>query len=138
MSKSKWAYWISTSLVAAVMLWSAINFSLNPAMREAFAHLGLPNWFRVELSIAKILGALALLLPITPRTLREAAYAGFALTIVSAVIAHSASGDGALRSLEPLIFLALLAVSYVYGHERLEPASWTPSEAKMKNVWRTR
>ena len=135
MSKSKWMYWISTSLVAAVMLWSAINFSINPAMREAFAHLGLPNWFRVELSIAKVLGVLALLLPITPRTLREAAYAGFALTIVSAVTAHGASGDGALRSLEPLVFLALLAVSYVCGHEH---ASWTPSEAKMKPVWRGR
>lgn len=118
MSKSKWIYWISTSLVAAVMLWSALNFSLNPEMREAFQHLGLPNWFRVELSIAKLLGVLALLLPFTPPKLRDAAYAGFALTIVSAVIAHSASGDGALRSLEPLVFLGLLAVSYVYGHER--------------------
>lgn len=122
MSKRQWIYWISTSLVAAVMLWSAINFSLNPEMREAFAHLGLPNWFRVELSIAKLLGVLALLVPFTPHELRDAAYAGFAITIVSAVIAHSASGDGAWRSLEPLLFLVLLAVSYVYGHERREHA----------------
>jgi hypothetical protein len=30
-------------IVAAVMLWSAINFSLNPEMRQAFELLGLPK-----------------------------------------------------------------------------------------------
>ncbi|HVX57425.1 MAG TPA: DoxX family protein [Candidatus Saccharimonadales bacterium] len=111
MKKYRIAYWVSTSVVAAVMLWSAINFSLNEEMKNAFARLGLPNWFKAELTVAKFLGTFALLLPATPRPVRVFTYAGFTITLVSAVIAHAASGDG-VQSLEPLIFLTALAMSY--------------------------
>jgi hypothetical protein len=63
-------------------------------MKDAFAHLGLPNWFRIELTVAKILGALALLIPTIPNRIKEFAYCGFAITLISAIIAHSSSGDG--------------------------------------------
>jgi hypothetical protein len=122
MKKAKIIYWTSTGIVAMVMLWSAINFSLNPAMKGAFVHLGLPGWFRIELSVAKILGAFALVLPFTPKRIREFAYFGFALTIISACIAHLSSGDGILRGLEPLIFLGFLTVSYVYFHNAHDQA----------------
>jgi hypothetical protein len=107
-------YWTATGVVAAVMLWSGINFSLNAEMKGAFAHLGLPAWFRTELSIAKLLGVVALLAPGVPGPVRAFAYAGFAITIMSACIAHLSSGDGVLRAMEPLIFLAALMTSYVY------------------------
>lgn len=113
MKKDKVIYWITTGIVSVVMLVSAINFGLNPEMKGAFAHLGLPNWFRLELTAAKILGTLALLMPAIPRGIKSFAYAGFAITMGSAVIAHAASGDGA-RSLDPLVFLGILAVSYLY------------------------
>jgi len=112
MKPTRLLYWITTALVAAVMLWSALYFSSDPAMKNAFSHLGLPAWFRVELTIAKILGVLAMVLPGVPSKIREFAYFGFAIVLVSAVIAHFASGDGP-ASLEPLIFLALLAASYL-------------------------
>ena len=48
----------------------------------------------MELSWAKILGVLALLLPLVPARLKEWAYAGFAINLVSALIAHFAVGDG--------------------------------------------
>ncbi|MDB6122064.1 MAG: DoxX family protein [Pedosphaera sp.] len=99
------------------MLWSAINFSFNEEMKGAFTHLGLPNWFRIELTIAKISGVLALLIPTIPDRIKEFAYFGFALTIISACIAHISSGDGILRGLEPLIFLGFLIVSYLYHHK---------------------
>ena len=86
-------------------------------MKGAFAHFGLPDWFRIELAVAKILGALALTVPAIPGRLREFAYFGFALTIVSACIAHISSGDGVLRGLEPLIFLGFLTISYVDYHK---------------------
>jgi len=116
MKKDKIIYWAATGIVAAVMFWNAINFSFNQEMKGAFAHFGLPGWFRVELSVAKILGVLALLLPMIPNRIKEFAYFGFALTIISAPIAHISSGDGVLRGLEPLIFLGLLMVSYFYRH----------------------
>src|SRR5215813_7093537 len=117
MKKDKIIYWTATGIVVTVMLWSAINFSFNAEMKGAFAHLGLPGWFRVELSAAKILGVFALVMPIIPNRIKEFAYFGFALTIISAPIAHISSGDGILRGLEPLIFLGFLIVSYLYHHK---------------------
>ena len=64
-----------------------------PQVAEAFAHLGFPAYFRVELSLAKLLGVLLLLAPVPPR-LKEWAYAGFAIDLASAVIAHLSVGDG--------------------------------------------
>ena len=101
MKRNEITYWTSTAIVAAIMLWSAFNFSFNEEMKGGFAHLGLPWWFRIELTVAKILGALALLIPMIPTRIKEFAYFGFALTIVSASIAHLSSGDGIWHGLEP-------------------------------------
>lgn len=117
MRKNKLIYWATTMIVAAVMLASACFFCFSPAAPEAFAHLDLPDWFLRELSIAKFLGGLALLLPAIPRRIKEFAYFGVGITITSASIAHFSSGDGLLRASEPLVFLSLLIVSYVYYHE---------------------
>ena len=116
MKKDKIIYWTATGIVATVMLWSAFNFSLNEEMKGAFAHLGLPNWFRIELTVAKILGALALLIPTIPNRIKEFAYCGFTITLISAIIAHSSSGDG-ISSIDPLVFLGILIVSYLYYYK---------------------
>ena len=64
-----------------------------PQVAQAFAHLGVPAWLRVELSWAKFLGIALLLAPV-PARLKEWAYAGFAITLASALIAHLSAGDG--------------------------------------------
>ena len=64
-----------------------------PQVAEAFTHLGFPDYFRVELALAKLLGVVMLLAPL-PARLKEWAYAGFAITLVSALIAHLSVGDG--------------------------------------------
>ena len=64
-----------------------------PQVAEAFTHLGFPDYFRVELSWAKLLGVVLLLAPV-PARLKEWAYAGFAITLASALIAHFSVGDG--------------------------------------------
>src|SRR6266478_7684072 len=120
-------YRTSTGLVLAVMLFSIVNFVFNdhfpfPNGREgAFAHLGFPPYFKVELTIAKILGILALVIPSVPFKVKEFAYFGFAITLVSASIAHLGRGDASLSVLfviDPLVFLGLLTVSYVYFEKR--------------------
>jgi DoxX-like family len=126
MKRDQITYWTATVIVAAIMLWSACNFAFNEEMQDGFTHLGLPGWFRIELTIAKILGALALLIPIIPPRIKEFAYFGFALTIVSACIAHLATGDGILRGLEPLVFLGVLVVSYWYYPKAMQ-VSASPS-----------
>ena len=108
-------YWISTVLFSAFMLFSAYGYFTDPSFKEAFAYLGYPDYFRIELAIAKILGALALLLPFIPRVLKGFAYAGFTINIIGAAIAHLAVGEG-ISSLA-LIFVAalLLAFSYIFN-----------------------
>lgn len=114
-------YWASTLLVCAVMAFSAVNFNLShplgPATysREggAFGHLKLPDYLRIELTAAKALGVLALLVPGIPARLKGFAYSGFVITLVSASIAHYSVGDSALYIIDPLVFLGLLIVSYL-------------------------
>jgi hypothetical protein len=86
-------FWVSTVLFCLQMGFTAYAQLRFPQVAEAFRHLGFPGYFRVELSWAKFLGIVLLLAPVAPR-LKEWAYAGFAFTLVSALIAHLAVGDG--------------------------------------------
>lgn len=52
--------------------------------------MSFPAYFRVELSWAKLLGVALML---APARVKEWVYAGFAITIASALIAHLAVGD---------------------------------------------
>src|SRR5258708_7561834 len=115
-------YFTTTGIVAGVMLWSAYNFSFNPEMKGAFAHLGLPTWFRIELTTAKVLGSLVLLIPAIPKRIKEFAYFGFAITLISASIAHLSSGDGLLFEIFHSMFFISLTISYIYYHKANDAA----------------
>jgi hypothetical protein len=86
-------FWIVTALFCLQMSFTAYAQLRLPQVAEAFTHLGFPAWFRVELSYAKLLGVALLLAP-APSRLKEWAYAGFAIDIASAIVAHVAVGDG--------------------------------------------
>ena len=86
-------YWIVTALFCLQMSFTAYAQLRLPQVAEAFTHLGFPAYFRVELSCAKLLGVGLLLAPV-PARLKEWAYAGFAINLASALIAHLAVGDG--------------------------------------------
>jgi hypothetical protein len=88
-------FWISTALFALQMSFTAYAQLRIPDVAAAFAHLGFPAWFRIELSLAKLAGLAALLVPMVPARLKEWAYAGFAITLISALIAHLAVSDPA-------------------------------------------
>ncbi len=115
MKAVKIIYWITTAIVALMMVYSGYAYLTQPVIAQAFVHLGYPGYFRVELAVAKLLGAVVLLVPL-PARIKEWAYAGFAITFISAFIAHTASGDPAGRGAFPLIFLVLLIISYVSYH----------------------
>ena len=86
-------YWTLTLLFCLQMSFTAYAQLRLPQVAEAFAHLGFPDYFRVELSWAKLLGVALLLVPV-PARLKEWAYAGFAIDLASALIAHFSVGDG--------------------------------------------
>jgi len=87
-------YWIVTALFCLQMSFTAYAQLRLPQVAEAFTRLGFPAYFRVELSWAKLAGVAALLVPMVPARVKEWAYAGFAITLVSAVIPHLAIGEG--------------------------------------------
>ncbi len=87
-------YWICTVLFALEISFTAYAQLRVPQVAQAFAHMGFPPYFRIELAWAKIAGVLALLIPSLPNRIKEWAYAGFAITLVSALIAHFTLGEG--------------------------------------------
>lgn len=112
--KNKLIYWTTTGIVAGMMIFAAFNYLTNPEIDQGFRHLGFPGYFRIELAIAKIAGAIALLVPYIPHRMKEWAYAGFGIVFVSASLAHFSSGDGLTAAVSPLVFLAILSISYRY------------------------
>ena len=85
-------YWTVTALFCLQMGFTAYAQLSLPQVAQEFARLGFPDYFRVELSWAKLLGVAILLLPVSTR-LKEWAYAGFAINLASAMIAHLALGE---------------------------------------------
>ena len=105
-------YWVSTSLVAAMSAFAAFTYlSGSPQTAQVFAHLGYPQQLRIILGIAKLLGAIVLVVPGLARV-KEWAYAGFAFAWIAAFVAHYLAKDGP-KAFMPLILLVLLVISYV-------------------------
>jgi hypothetical protein len=105
-------YWITTSLVSFSLLMAGSMYFASAEVAAGFAHLGFPDYLRIELGIAKIIAALVIILPFIPRNVKEWAYAGIGITYISAFIAHTASGDPGSMAASPLISLLIVAASY--------------------------
>jgi hypothetical protein len=86
-------FWAVTALFCLQIAFTAYAQLRLPQVAQAFSHLGFPDYFRLELTWAKLLGVVVLLVPVSARV-KEWAYAGFAITLASALIAHFAVGDG--------------------------------------------
>ncbi len=105
-------FWIVTALFCLQMGFTAYAQLRLPQVAESFTHLGFPAYFRVELSWAKLLGVALLLAPV-PARLKEWAYAGFAIDLGSALVAHLSLGDGPEAWGWPAATGLLWAVSYL-------------------------
>jgi hypothetical protein len=101
-------YWTVTVLFCLQIGFTAYAQLALPQVAEMFTHLGFPDYFRVELSWAKFLGVALLLAPV-PARLKEWAYAGFAITLGSALIAHFALGDA------PEVWIWAAGTSVLWG-----------------------
>lgn len=120
MKKDVTMYWVTTGLLGVLMVFSAYNYITNPEMIDNFKHLGFPNYFRVELALAKIMGVIVLVVPQFPIRMKEWAYACFGLVFISAVVAHYSIGDEMSKVITPAIFLVVLIFSNIYYHRMLK------------------
>ena len=90
---AKTIYWIVTALFCLQIAFTAYAQLRLPQVAAAFTHLDFPAYFRVELSWAKFLGVVLMLAPVSARV-KEWVFAGFAIDLASALIAHLSVGDG--------------------------------------------
>jgi hypothetical protein len=115
----KITYWIFTILLVVLMLFSAFaSLKQNPDGVALMKHLGYPYSVLTLLSIAKILGVIAILVPGFPR-LKEWAYAGFTFDLVGAIFAGLVVGDPISQSLPIFIGLIFVFGSYIYYHKKM-------------------
>lgn len=113
MKNPKTLYWIVTSLMAALMVLSAIPDLLRvPQAVAIIGHLGYPVYLLPFLGAAKMLGVIAVLLPGFQR-LKEWAFAGLLFDVTGALYSHLSVHDPASAWMPAAIALALIGGSYV-------------------------
>ncbi len=119
MKAKKFIYWSSTILFCLFMLFQAYFYLNSEMMKKAFEHLGFPDYFRIELAVAKFFGAIALLLPVVKGRAKEWVYAGFSIVLLSGAFAHFSKGDPASVWMVALIVFGVLMTSY-FSYHRLQ------------------
>lgn len=117
MKSTKIIFWISTTLIFLFEGVMPAFFSHTKESIEGFRHLGYPLYFVTVLTVFKVLGALALIIPQVPGRVKEWAYAGFAFDFICASVSYmSVDGFGGF-AMFPLIVFAVLVVSYISYHK---------------------
>lgn len=119
MKKIKITYWILTALFAVYMALTALPDILNSQDAIKFmTQLGYPPYFTPFIGYAKLLGAIAILIPGYPR-IKEWAYAGLIFDLVGAT--YSQIGAGMMNAggmVFMLLSLALGFASYFFYHKK--------------------
>ncbi|MFD0939709.1 DoxX family protein [Pedobacter boryungensis] len=124
MKKEKTIFWISTTIIFLMEGVMPALTSQTELAKEGIRHLGYPEYFGNALVVFKVLGTLILMIPKVPNRFKEWAYAGFGFDFIFASISHGAVDGINFQTFFPLIFLGILAISYVYYH-KLNTASIT-------------
>ena len=104
-------FWTSTALFALQMSFTAYAQLRVPQVAQAFAHLGFPAYFRIELSWAKFGGVIALLVPMVPARVKEWAYAGIFFDLTGASLSHLFANDP-VAAIAPAVLLVLTMASW--------------------------
>lgn len=106
-------YLISTGVLVLFLAASAASYLFSDSTIQGVRDLGFPDFFRIQLAVMKIAAAVVLALPIFPVLVKEWAYVGAALFIVTAFVAHFAHGDPIWLNLINVGLFAVLVVSYL-------------------------
>jgi hypothetical protein len=113
-------YWIFTSIFVLLdSVLPALTFNSQMA-KDGIAHIGFPDYFRIELSIGKIIGGILLILPMIPARYKEWAYVGFGISLISALIGDVVT-DGPKEAVMPIVAMVILLTSYIYYHRIYAP-----------------
>jgi len=114
---TKIIFWITTSLIFLFEGVMPALFSQKKESIDGITHLGYPVYFVTVLTVFKVLGTLALIIPQIPKRLKEWAYAGLTFDFLCACISYCVVDGFGFFALFPLIVLAVLMVSYYCYHK---------------------
>jgi hypothetical protein len=123
MKKNNMLYWITTGIFAAFMVFSAIpDILLKEEAVTIITGLGYPKYLIPFLGVAKLIGAIAILIPAFYR-IKEWAYAGLFFDLAGATYSGLALGGFQAPMLFMILPLGFLFASYFFWHRKLELAT---------------
>lgn len=116
-------YWVSTIIFAGLMIFSAAG-GIEPtqqAIQLMHDSLGYPVYFIQFISVAKLLGAIAILIPGLNRSIKEWAYAGLFFDLTGAIY----SGVAVSGKFDPMMITMLAWIlpgilSYYFWHKKMK------------------
>lgn len=119
MKRNKIIFWVATVII---ILWEGVMPLATVLFAPQYVNagtkpLGYPDYFAYTLIFCKVLGVIAISLPNIPAKLKEWAYAGLTFNLIFAFISHAAVDQNIGFMLMPLVFLGILAVSYIYNNK---------------------
>lgn len=119
MKKVTIIYWVFTVLFGLLMFVSAVPdlISHPEAVKVIHEDLGYPTYLLPFLGVAKMLGAITILVPGFPR-LKEWAYAGLFFDLIGATYSHLAIGAPVSQWAFMVLPFGLGAMSYIFYHKR--------------------
>ena len=115
MKTTRIIYWVTTSIIC--LFASSAIFMNSEMAKEGTAHVGIPRWLGLEISIGQLIGLVLLIFPMVPARVKEWAYVGFGILYISAAVAHIAIGDPLGNTIMAIVFFGLLITSYVNFHK---------------------
>jgi hypothetical protein len=116
MKKNKIIFWITTSIIILMEGVIPALTSQSEMAKQGISHLGYPLYFGNVLVAFKILGAIALMLPMISVRIKEWVYAGFMCNFIFASVSYLAVDGFGMLALFPVVFMIILGVSYVMYH----------------------
>jgi hypothetical protein len=110
----KITYWVLTVLFALAMLGDAYGgITKQQAGQDVLRHLGYPIYMMVIMGVFKFFGAIAILQN-TFKTVKEWAFAGFAINFVGAFASRAFVSDGAGLLVPPVVMLLIMFTLYYF------------------------
>ncbi len=131
MKTTKISYWAATIIIFLLDGLLPALTSNTELAKQGISHLGYPDYFRVMLTIFKVMGAIVLIVPQVKMRFKEWAYVGFGINFISAAASHWVVDGFGGDVIFPLVAFVLLAVSYVCYHRLHDKAPATYNSNKL-------
>jgi DoxX-like family len=116
----KITYWILIIILVLFSLFDAYGALMHmPQGVQGVTHLGYPVYLMNINGAAKIIGVICLL-QTSYVAIKEWAFAGYAISYICAAWSHAAVGDPFSMTIMPVVFFAILLVTYYFWKKYLQ------------------